>query len=145
MTDNDPEHMMPKQLAVAALGMWAALAVLDAVWLGSMAGLFYRPQLAGLMADDLVWWAAILFYLLYGAGVTLFVLRPAIAAGRSPGVTMLHGAAFGLVAYGTYDLTSQTVLRDWPVIVTIVDMLWGAVLTALASGFGLWLGRRAGR
>lgn len=136
---------MPKQLAVAALGMWAALAVLDAVWLGSMAGFFYRPQLAGLMADDIVWWAAILFYLLYGAGVVLFVLRPAIAAGRSLGATMLHGAAFGLVAYGTYDLTSQAVLRDWPVAVTIVDMLWGAVLTALAAGFGLWLGRRLDR
>lgn len=135
---------MTKSLLVAAAAMLAVLAVLDAVWLSTVTKLFYRPKLGALLNEMPVWWAAIGFYLLYAAGVILFVLRPALNDGASPFAAALWGAAFGLIAYGTYDLTNQATLRDWPLIVTVVDMAWGALLTAIAAGIGIWAGQRWG-
>ncbi|WP_341910294.1 DUF2177 family protein [Ferrovibrio terrae] len=135
---------MTKSLVVATAAMLAVLAVLDAVWLSTATKLLYRPRLGALLNEMPVWWAAIAFYLLYAAGVMLFVLRPALSEGWSPLTAALFGAAFGLVAYGTYDLTNQASIRDWPVIVTVIDMAWGALLTAAAAGIGIWAGQRWG-
>lgn len=135
---------MTKSLVVATAAMLAVLAVLDAVWLSTATKLLYRPRLGALLNEMPVWWAAIAFYLLYAAGVMLFVLRPALSEGWSPVTAALFGAAFGLVAYGTYDLTNQASIRDWPVIVTVIDMAWGALLTATAAGIGTWAGQRWG-
>jgi uncharacterized membrane protein len=135
---------MSKPLVIATLAMLAAMAVLDALWLSTATRLFYRPKLGALLNDLPVWPAAILFYLLYAAGVTLFVLRPALNDGGSPLTAALFGAAFGLVAYGTYDLTNQATIKDWPVIVTVVDMAWGSLLTAIAAGIGVWAGQKWG-
>ncbi|MCW0232773.1 MAG: DUF2177 family protein [Ferrovibrio sp.] len=135
---------MSKSLIVAVAAMLGTLAVLDALWLSTATRLFYRPRLGALLNELPVWWAAIAFYLLYAAGVALFVLRPAIGEGQSPLTAALFGAAFGLVAYGTYDLTNQATLRDWPALVTVVDMAWGALLTAMAAGIGTWAGQRWG-
>ena len=135
---------MSKSLIVAVAAMLGTLAVLDALWLSTATRLFYRPRLGALLNELPVWWAAIAFYLLYAAGVALFVLRPAIGEGQSPLTAALFGAAFGLVAYGTYDLTNQATIKDWPALVTVVDMAWGALLTALAAGIGTWAGQRWG-
>lgn len=135
---------MTKSLIVATAAMLAVLAVLDAVWISTATKLLYRPKLGALLNEMPVWWAAIAFYLLYAAGVMLFVLRPALSEGWSPLTAALFGAAFGLVAYGAYDLTNQATIRDWPVIVTVIDMAWGALLTATAAGIGTWAGQRWG-
>ncbi|MEK9970411.1 MAG: DUF2177 family protein [Ferrovibrio sp.] len=135
---------MIKPLAIAAIATLGTLAVLDAVWLGTATKLFYRPKLGALLNEMPVWPAAILFYLLYAAGVILFVLRPALNDGASPFNAALWGAFFGLVAYGTYDLTNHATLRGWPLSVTVVDMAWGALLTAIASGIGVWAGQKWG-
>jgi uncharacterized membrane protein len=135
---------MTKSLVVATAAMLAVLAVLDAVWLSTAAKLLYRPKLGALLNEMPVWWAAIAFYLLYAAGVTLFVLRPALNEGWSPLTAALFGAAFGLVAYGTYDLTNQATIRDWPLLVTVIDMAWGALLTAMGAGIGTWAGQKWG-
>jgi len=98
----------------ATLAALASMAVLDFLWLSTVTKLLYRPKLGALLNEQLVWPPAILFYLLYGFGLALFVLRPALGSGASPLTAALYGAAFGLVAYGAYDLTNHATLRGWP-------------------------------
>jgi uncharacterized membrane protein len=86
------------------------------------------------MAARPSWPAAIAFYLLYAAGVTYFVTNPAIAEDR-PISGLLKGAFLGLIAYGTYDLTNQATIEGWPPLLTVVDLVWGTVMTALV-GYG---------
>lgn len=113
---------------------------IDAVWLGLMANRLYRPLIGELMADDINLPPAILFYLLYVAGVVVFAVQPALSSGRWTTALML-GAFFGLVAYGTYDLTNQATLRHWPVLITVADLAWGTVLTAVSATAGMLITR----
>lgn len=114
--------------------------LVDMVWLGVVAKTFYRKHLGFLMGPKVVWPAAILFYLLFIAGLLVFAVRPALAAG-APLKALLLGAFLGLVAYATYDLTNLATLKDWPVVVTVVDLVWGTVLGGMVS----WLSVLAGR
>jgi uncharacterized membrane protein len=84
--------------------------LIDLVWLGVVARDFYRSQIGSLMAEPVVWWAAILFYLLSVAGIVFFAVLPAIDAG-SWTKALLLGAAFGFFTYMTYDLTNLATLR----------------------------------
>ena len=84
---------------------------------------------------------AVLFYLVYIAGLTFFAVRPALASG-SLGTALLYGAAFGFVAYATYDLTNQATLKNWSTVLTVADLAWGTVLSAGAAGIGQWLAQR---
>jgi len=108
------------------------MAVLDAIWLFST-GAFYKKWLGHLFADSVNFFPAIIFYLLYGAGILYFVVNPAIKGGTSLMWVLASGALFGLVAYATYDLTNHATMRDWPLNVTIIDMIWGAFLTGVVS------------
>ncbi len=105
---------------------------IDLVWLGVVARDFYRRQLGHLLSAQVNWPAAILFYLVFIAGIVFFAIRPALEAGS--GLRALaYGAFLGFLAYSTYDLTNQATMRDWPTLVTVVDLAWGTVLTALVS------------
>lgn len=107
--------------------------LLDAIWLTLMTPRFYRPAMGHLLSDTLHFKAAILFYLLYGFGILALVVLPALQhATRLPQVA-LFAAIFGLVAYGTYDLTNHATLKNWPWTVTVVDMAWGTLLTGVAG------------
>lgn len=114
---------------------------LDALWLGLIAPQFYRAQIGHLMAEQVNWPAAALFYTLYIAGMVFFVSGPAIRSGDLR-QALVRGALFGLITYATYDLTNQATLRDWPLLVTIVDMIWGTTLGALTALGATWLGRK---
>ncbi|MEI6864183.1 MAG: DUF2177 family protein [Candidatus Adlerbacteria bacterium] len=105
---------------------------IDMVWLGLVAKGFYKSQIGFLMKPDVNWTAAIIFYLLFIVGLVLFVIAPAIEKG-SWVHALLFGALFGLVCYATYDLTNLATLKDWPFLITIVDLAWGAVLAASVS------------
>lgn len=105
---------------------------IDAVWLSVMTGAFYRPMLGGLVAERLRLGPAVAFYLIYMAGVATFAVMPALSAGRWASALLL-GGALGVVAYATYDLTNQATLKSWPLAVTLVDLTWGATLTAVAA------------
>lgn len=105
---------------------------IDMIWLGLVAKNFYRDQIGFLMKSDINWTAAIIFYLLFIAGLVLFVITPAIEK-SSWMHALLFGALFGLITYATYDLTNLATLKDWPLLVTIVDLVWGAVLAASVS------------
>ncbi len=113
--------------------------VLDAMWLTTMASRFYAPKLGHLLVGGFKLGPAAVFYLMYAAGVALFVVWPAMQAGQSLPKVFLLGAFLGLLSYGAYDLTNQATLRDWPLIVTIVDMAWGAFLTGFAATFSVYL------
>jgi uncharacterized membrane protein len=121
-----------------------AFLVVDAVWLRLMYPTFYRPRIGFLMAPDLKLTAALVFYLLFVAGLLVFVIVPGLSAG-APGATFARAALYGLVTYGTYDLTSLATFADWPLSVTVVDMLWGATVSVLVSLAGLRFGKRIGR
>jgi uncharacterized membrane protein len=106
--------------------------VIDMVWLGVVAKNFYRAQIGMLMRQDINWIAAIMFYLIFIAGLVIFVIVPSMEQ-RSWTHVLLLGALFGFVSYATYDLTNLAIAKDWPLLVTIVDLAWGPVLSASVS------------
>jgi uncharacterized membrane protein len=105
---------------------------IDMLWLGLIAKDFYAKQIGGLMKPNINWTAAIIFYLIFIACLVVFVIMPAVVK-NSWSHAVLMGALFGFVCYATYDLTNLAVARDWPVFVTIIDLIWGAVLAASVS------------
>jgi uncharacterized membrane protein len=105
---------------------------IDLVWLGVVAKNFYRQHIGHLMSADVNWGAALLFYLVYIAGIVFFAVKPAFEAG-SAARAAAYGAAFGFIAYATYDLTNQATMKDWPVLVTVIDLAWGTTLTAAVA------------
>lgn len=121
--------------AFAATG--ATMFALDILWLGVVAKGFYARHLATLLRPEVKWAPALLFYLLYIAAIVVFVITPA-AERKSLAYALGMGAFFGLAAYATYDLTSYAMIRDFPLIVVIVDLAWGMTLTTIAAGVGYW-------
>jgi len=105
-----------------------AFVVLDAIWLTSTIR-FYRAQLADLLLVKPRIVPAVLFYLLQVLGIQLFVLPRAGTAASA----LAFGGAFGIFTYATYDLTNWAVLKPWTTSITVMDICWGAVLTAIAS------------
>ncbi len=116
-----------------------SLVLLDGLWLEVIAKNFYQAQLGFLFAEKINLIPVIIFYPLYSTMLVFFVLRS--ASPHSLGKTFLSGALFGLMAYGTYDLTNQATLKNWPVIVTLVDMAWGTFVTGTACTLSAWINR----
>ncbi|HXC37617.1 MAG TPA: DUF2177 family protein [Burkholderiales bacterium] len=116
----------------AYLSALVCFLALDTCWLALMGPRLYRPALSGLMAPNVDWVAAILFYLVYIGGLLVFAITPGRRVGRAF-VAMQYGAMFGLVAYATYDLTNQATLRDWPWTLTLADIAWGTSVSAIAA------------
>jgi uncharacterized membrane protein len=106
--------------------------VIDMIWLVLVARNFYQKHIGFLMKPDVNWLAAIIFYLLFILGLITFVVSPAIDK-HSWSHALLLGALFGLITYATYDLTNLATIKDWPVIVTVVDLIWGTVLASSIS------------
>jgi uncharacterized membrane protein len=128
---------------IAYISSLIVMGVLDAGWLSFATSRLYRPGIGHLMTDKPVVPAAVIFYLLYAAGVTYLITLPALAGG-SLGSAVTRGAVFGLIAYGTYDLTSLAILQGWPVNVTVADMIWGAVITGATAGASLLITQKFG-
>jgi uncharacterized membrane protein len=103
------------------------------IWLGVIAKGFYRKALEPLLTPNINWTAAIVFYFLFLVGILIFALLPGMEK-RSLKYTVLMAALFGFIAYATYDLTNLATLRDWPLLLSMVDMLWGAFLSASTAG-----------
>ena len=100
--------------------------IVDLLWLGVVARSFYQDKLGHLLGP-VNWPAAIVFYLIFLLGLTYFAISPAVESGNLMKAVTL-GALFGFFTYATYDLTNQATIKDWPLIVTVVDMIWGVVL-----------------
>lgn len=118
---------------IAALASLGAIVPIDIVWLTTMSKQFYTRHLGHLIADAPTLWPAVAFYCIYAAVMALLVVVPAVEGEFTLGKTYLYGMALGLAAYAAYDLTNQATMRDWPVIVTVVDIAWGALLTGVVA------------
>jgi len=129
-----------RQTAALYFVTLAVFFLVDMVWLGVVAKGFYRKHLGELLAPKVNWAAAMIFYLLFIAGLLVFAVRPALMQG-APLRALWLGAFLGLIAYATYDLTNLATLKDWPVLVTVVDLAWGTVLGGGVSFISAFLGR----
>ena len=125
-----------RSLVLTYLATLVAMLAPDAVWLGLMGPRLYRPALGDLLAPSFSPVPAIIFYLLYVAGLT--ILTP----GDTLGASAARGALFGLCAYATYDLTNQATLRHWPTYLSLADMAWGTALSEFAALVSAWMRAR---
>jgi uncharacterized membrane protein len=125
------------QYVIAYIGAAVVFGALDAVWLGWAGSKLYRPALGNLLADQFRLAPALVFYVLYLAGMVWFAVRPGLTQGL--GAAALNGAILGAMCYMTYDLTSQAVLARWPVHVTVIDVIWGTFATTVAATVATWI------
>ena len=116
---------------------------IDMVWLGLVAKQFYSKHIGFLMAKDVQWVAALIFYLLFIAGLVFFVISPAVEK-REWSYALFAGIFFGLITYATYDLTNFATLKNWPMIVTVVDLIWGMTVAGLVSVLSYFVARKLG-
>ena len=114
---------------------------IDSIWLGFIAPTFYRSQIGHLMAETPNFLAAGIFYLLYVYGLLIFVIVPGLKNNSMYSV-MLRGALFGLITYATYDLTNFATLKDWSLLITVVDLAWGMILCSATTWVSVWAGKR---
>jgi uncharacterized membrane protein len=124
-----------KRYAILYLATLIVIIPIDFLFLGTIAKSFFTSQV-GDMLGDIRLAPAILFYLLFVAGILIFVSGPATATWQS---TLLYGALFGLFCYGTFELTALSLLRHWTWPVVLVDVCWGTFVTAVSATIGLML------
>lgn len=110
---------------------------IDAVWLFFSFDRLYRPQLGNLLAKEVRFGVASMFYLLFVAGIVIFAVAPALQSGSARDA-LLFGSLFGLFTYATYDMTNLATIRGWPLLVSIVDIAWGTTLTGIAALTGFY-------
>lgn len=122
------------------LAMLACFFAVDLIWLGVIARGFYQQHLGYLLRPSPNWPVAIVFYLIYITGILVFVVNPALQA-ESWRKALLMGAFFGFVTYATYDLTNHATVKDWPWIVSVIDIIWGTVLCTIVAYAGYLAGR----
>ena len=104
----------------------------DLIWLGVVAKKLYSRELGYIMSPKPNWMAAIVFYLLFVGGIVFFVLNPALSK-NSWTYALFVGMFFGLITYSTYDLTNLATLKDWPILITVIDLTWGTTLGGLTA------------
>jgi uncharacterized membrane protein len=130
-----------RRYIVAYLAAIVVTVAMDFVWLSLAGARLYRPYLGDMLLDQPVLWAAAAFYLMYGVGIVVLAVAPALAGGDWTRAALL-GAVLGIVAYGTYDFTNQATLKSWSTVITVCDMAWGSLLTAAAASAGYAAARR---
>lgn len=128
------------QLVVAYVTTALVFLAIDYVWLSQVATRFYFDRIGHLLMDKPNLAAAGVFYILYVVGIVIFAVAPALR-NESLATAITYGALFGFFTYATYDVTNFATLRDWPVVVVVVDVAWGTVLSAVSAAFGYTLTR----
>jgi uncharacterized membrane protein len=131
--------IMKSVTAFIATGL--GFAAVDSIWLITMSTRLYKPEIGELMAENFRLGPAIVFYLLYIAGILIFAVQPALASGKWQ-TALVQGALFGFFCYMTYDMTNYATLRIWSLKVTILDLMWGTFLTGSAATIGFLATRK---
>ena len=126
------------RLAAAITTTLVVMVILDLIWLGVIAKSTYQQGIGHLMAERPLIPVAVLFYVVYAVGLTLFTIRP-FAAQPGLGRTLIAAALFGFFAYATYDLTNLATLKDWPVRIVLIDIAWGIFVSAASATAGKWM------
>ncbi len=124
-----------KSIAAAYLATFVAFVGIDFVWLSLAAERLYRPTLKDILLDGFRPAPAVAFYFLFAAGLVILAVRPGLASG-SIWVAVGNAALIGLLGYATYDLTNLATLRNWTTALALTDLVWGAVLSAVAGAAG---------
>ena len=106
--------------------------LLDAIWLGFVAREFYAKNLSTYLTDNVIWSSALIFYVIFNIGLLFFVILPSIEKNSYISL-VLYALLYGLVTFSTYDLTNLATIKDWPLIVSIVDILYGMFVAVVAS------------
>ena len=115
--------------------------IIDVIWLSFAVKSFYRPNIGHLLLDKPVMWASAMFYILYVFGLGIVIIEPSLNFEDT--IKFLFKAfMFGLVTYGTYNLTNMATIKGWSASVVFVDMLWGGSLTAFSSYFGILIAKK---
>ena len=114
--------------------------IIDLIWLGVVAKNFYQKNLKYILSPNVNWTAAIIFYLIYIAGILIFAVLPGLAK-DSLRHAALWGALFGFFTYATYDLTNLALLKDWPLNIVFVDILWGVVLCTTVATLSFYIAK----
>ena len=125
---------MTKHVA-AYLTTLAVMLALDGLWIGILAKTMYQEGIGHLTASKPNLAAAALFYVIYVSGLMVFAIVPPTPQAGAARTAMLAGF-FGFVAYATFDLTSQALLKDWPWKVTLADLVWGTFISAVSATAG---------
>jgi uncharacterized membrane protein len=120
------------QTLVLAAIAFPIMFVLDLAWIGGIAHGFYRAQLGSLLSPQVVWPAALAFYLIYALALSYFVIQPAVEA-QSLAKAALMGAFLGLAAYAAYDLTNWATIAGWPPAVSLIDLAWGVIVSSVTA------------
>jgi uncharacterized membrane protein len=120
------------QLLAAYITSLIVFAIIDAAWLSTMGSVLYRPVLGDIVLPSLRLGPAAAFYAMFPAGILVFAVMPALKSGTI-GTALIYGLLFGAIAYGTYDLTNYATLRNWNLQITVIDILYGAVASAIAG------------
>ena len=115
--------------------------IIDVIWLSFSVKSFYRPNIGHLLLDTPLMWAAILFYLIYVIGLAVVIIEPSLDY-QNTQKFLIKAFMFGLVAYGTYNLTNMATIKGWSPNVVFVDMIWGGSLTTFSSYFGILLAKK---
>jgi uncharacterized membrane protein len=121
---------------VTFVAVLIAFALIDSVWIGTVAAPMYKATLGPAMLEKFRPAPAIVFYLLQILGMMVFVV-PGQPDGQSLGRTALLGALYGLFTYSTFDLTNYAIMRNWTLVLTVTDIAWGCVLSAGATTAGV--------
>lgn len=115
--------------------------IIDIFWLVVVARKLYQEKLGFIMSDSPNWIAAAIFYLIFIVGVVFFVINPALE-NESWKYALLVGMLFGFITYSTYDLTNLATLKNWPLQITIIDLIWGTSLGGLVSTITYFICRK---
>ena len=130
-----------KLFITASLASALIFLIIDIIWLSFAVKSFYRPNIGHLLLDKPVMWAAAMFYVIYVFGIGVVIIEPSIDLDNIRSF-IFRAFVFGLVAYGTYNLTNMATVKGWSPSVVFVDMLWGGFLTAFSSYYGILLAKK---
>ena len=124
------------------LSILVSLLVLDGLWIGLVMGKLFKKHLAHVLTHSVAWPPVAIFYLLYAFGIAYFVVWGASHTGHWLAI-FGAGVLFGVIAYGTFDLTNQAIITGWPTFITVLDMTWGGIYTGIAAILGVLVKRLA--
>ena len=127
--------MNVKSIFISYILTFIVFFIVDMFWLGLIAKNLYQKYLGGFLSNRVNWTAAMIFYLIYVVGISIFAIYPAVNKGSAFNA-ILMGALFGIFTYATYDLTNLATLKGWPLPIVFIDIFWGAVLSAIVSFTG---------
>ena len=114
---------------------------IDLTWMGLISKNFYRKYLGGFLSDTVNWTAAFVFYALFIIGIFIFSILPAVEK-NSFSHAVIMGGLFGFFTYATYDLTNLATLKNWPLTIVYIDIIWGTILTGLVAAAGYWITKK---